>query len=188
MVANTLTHVSPLDQTVQTLELVGARWACDASWAGLNEPEWRAFESFLAQLRGAAGRFYYWPPHAWRPSGFGAATAPYVVGANQLGTLLQTAGWAPSAGYQLRIGDYFAVDNALGGRELKIMREPANTDASGVSFLVFDPPLRRAPADGAPIMVNRPTAIMRLANDEQGAFDHEEGGYASIALQLIEVF
>jgi hypothetical protein len=37
-------------------------------------------------------------------------------------------------------------------------------------------------------MVNRPTAIMRLTNDEQGAFDHEEGGYASVNLQLVEVF
>jgi hypothetical protein len=186
MVANTQTHISPLDNTVQTLELVGARWAADCSWSGLNEPEWRAFESFLAQLRGAAGRFYFWPPHAWKPR-TPIAASPTVVGANQNGTTLLTIGWPPSMTV-LNQGDYFAVDNYLGGRELKIIRQPMFTNSGGAVYLTFDPPLRRSPLDGAPIMFNRPTTIMRLSNDEQGAFDHEEGGYASINLQLVEVF
>jgi hypothetical protein len=188
MAANTQTHTSPLDQTVQTIELPGARWMCDATWAGLNPTEWRAFESFLAQLRGAAGRFYYWPPHAWAPRGNAFSGTPVVHGANQLGPQLQTRGWTPNAQFVVRAGDYFAVDNALGGRELKIIRSDNHADASGLAWLVFDPPLRRSPLDGAPIMLDRPTAIMRLASDDQGAFDHEEGGFASVALQLVEVF
>jgi len=187
MAANTQTHISPLDQTVQTIELPGARWMCDATWAGLNPAEWRAFESFLAQLRGAAGRFYFWPPHAWAARGPWLG-APTVFGASQSGASLITANWHPASSLQLKVGDYFAVDNALGGRELKIIREDVYSDPTGRAALIFDPPLRRSPNDGAPIMLDRPSTIMRLASDDQGAFDHEEGGFASVSLQLVEVF
>jgi hypothetical protein len=106
-----------------------------------------------------------------------------------LADLIQEAAKRAAAGSDAkRVGDYFAVDNALGGRELKCVRQDVDSDGAGLASIWFDPPLRRSPNHFAPIMLDRPTTIMRMSNDDQGAFDHEEGGYASINLSLVEVF
>jgi hypothetical protein len=186
LVANTQQHVSPLDQTVQTLELVGARWSCDATWSGLKPDEWRAFEAFIARLRGAAGRFKWWPPHAWTPRG-SMAGAPQVVGPNQSGSSLTTQGWTPNSANVLRTGDFISIATSL-GVELKVVRADVSSDAAGRATITFDPPLRRAPLEFTAIEGHRAKVLMRLADDNQGAFDHEEGGFAGLSLQTFEVF
>lgn len=213
--ANTQQHVSPLSQDTQTLELAGARWRAELVFPPLVETQWRAFTAFLARLRGASGRFYYYPPYKARTPQVSAGGTPRVNGGGQVGSSLITDGW-PASTTVLKAGDYFSFDNGAGGRELKIVRADATSDAGGGGYfasryfppryfarryfggsgggstgaatLTFDPPIRSAPLDDSLIVTLNPSCIFRLADDDQGRLSYEEANFAGVSLSLIEEF
>lgn len=184
---NTQQHVSPLNRDVQTLELAGSMWCSEIVMPPLDEDAWRSLSAFLAQLGGPAGRFYYGPPWPARTARGAAGGTPLVAGGSQTGRALATDGWTPSV-QALRKGDYFAFDNAAGGRELKLITADVSANGSGAATLAFGPPIRSSPLDNAAVIVAAPTCIMRLADDDQGRLGYEEARQVGCTLSLVEAF
>ena len=179
---NTQSFESPLNRTVQTLELPGARWQAVVEWKNLVEADARIFKAFLASLRGAAGRFYLGDLSHGTPAGTALGT-PLVKGASQTGTSLVTDGWSAGQTSLLLPGDYFSVNG-----ELKIITAVCTSDGSGNATLSFAPPLRSAPADNAPITVINPVATFRLKDDEQDQIQIDPDRFPSVSFEAVEVF
>lgn len=186
LLANTQTFVSPLDQSAQTLELPGARWAGEFELPAMKRAQAAPWQAFLAQLRGPAGRFYAGDPDARSPRG-AATGAPKINGASQSGGALATKGWSASVAGILRAGDYIAFD-AGAGRELHILTADAASDGAGNATLAIEPPIRVPPLDNAAIIVSGATCVMRLADHDQTAWDADEQGVYAIGFSAIESF
>lgn len=184
--SNTQTFRSPLDGTVQTIELPGAVWAASLSWPVLPVAQWRAMQAWLAQLRGSSGRFYYGPPHATARQATGTIGTPLVNGGSQTGATLNVDGFGASQSVFLA-GDFIAYDTAV-GRSLHVITANATSNGSGQAALAIEPPIRVSPADNAAIIHSSPTCVMRLADDGVGGMDIRPGAIASLSLELIEAF
>lgn len=185
---NTQTFRSPLDGTTQTLEMPGAVWAASIAWETLPPAQWRVLQAFLAQLRGSAGRFYYGPPHATARQATGAIGTPLVNGANQTGAALACDGFGAGATVFLP-GDFIAYATPA-GRSLHVVTANAIANGSGQATLAIEPPIRTSPADNAALIHASPTCVMRLVDDETGAFQLRPGpgAYASLQLEIVEAF
>ncbi len=186
LVPNTQAWTSPLNGSVQTLELPGSRWWCKIGYERLREDDWRIFSAFLARMRGMAGRVLLAPIHSETQRGAATGT-PVVSGGGQTGRSLLATGWTPGAAQILRLGDYFSVPTAS-GPELKIITEDIASNGSGQATLKFEPPLRSAPAGGAAITVQNPVCPMRLADSQQGDMALSSMRYGSFALELVEAW
>ena len=152
---------SPFTGAAQTMEYPACAWHCQLTFKDLDRDELRALETFLIQLRGAAGRFRIGDQANGEPRGL-AVGSPVVDGGNQTGSALTISGCQPLQNFLLA-GDYITVNN-----ELKRLTFDATANAEGKTVLRFEPNLRNSPANGAGIIVRDTYAIMRLADDKQG--------------------
>ena len=182
LMANTQTFRSPLDGTVQTLELTGARWRANYELPPMKRVQAAAWTAFLTELLGSAGRFFGFDPDARSPRGSGLGS-PLVNGAGQTGKSLIVDGWSELETGLLLPGDYFEV-----GGELKMATAPAVSDSSGEATLAFTPPLRASPADGAALTLVDPKVTMMLADDEQAFWDADRASLYGISFAGVEVF
>jgi len=179
--ANTQTFTSPLSGSVQTLELPGARWGVSFVFEDLPEADSVKLETFLAKMRGQAGRCYLY--HFARPTPRGVATGtPLVKGANQTGNTLVTDGWSNSITGILLAGDFFGVNG-----ELKQLVEDANSNGSGEATLVFESPLRAKPADNAALTTSKPTSVFRLTSS-MSKWSVKPGLFSDFTFDFIEQF
>lgn len=176
---NTQIFRSPLNGGVQTVELPGAMWICDVVYNTLPQADRLLMQGFLAQLRGRSGRAFLWDMSLQTPNGVATGT-PLVNGAGQTGASLITNGWTVSITNILKIGDYFGVNG-----ELKRVVANANSDGTGVSTLVFEPPLRASPANAAVITIASPKFTGLLVDDDQDQYTAstrvqtlEDGGFS----------
>lgn len=174
---------SPLNRTVQTVELPGARWILNFEWRSISHADARLIKVFLAKLRGMSGSFYAYDYAHQIPSGTANSSACLVKGANQTGTSLATDGWTANQSSLFLPGDYFGVNN-----ELKLVTSVCASNASGESTLIFEPPLRSSPADNAVITYNKPTAIFRLKDDEQDQIEIDPERRPSCKIEAYERF
>lgn len=182
LMPNTQVFQSPLNRTVQTLELPGARWTLTLEWRNVSLADARLIKAFLASLRGMAGSFYAYDYTHQTPSGSAAGT-PLVKGAGQTGGTLVTDGWTPGQSNLLLPGDYFGVNG-----ELKLITAPCDSNGSGEATLTFEPPLRSAPADNASITLTKPTAVFRLVDDEQDQITVDPNRRPTITIEAVERF
>lgn len=181
---NTQTHRSPLDGTEQTLEMPGAVWELTVSWESLDTTDTRVLAAFLADLRGASGRFYY-SPAAWSPRRATGGGTPVVNGAGQSGAALITDGWTPSGQVALA-GDWLSFDDSLGRRRLHMVTATAVANGSGQATLAITPPIRRAPADNAPVEVVAPSGVFRLPTDDAPEMQLRPAMLGSVTLTMVE--
>lgn len=189
-ITNTLSHVSRLDRTTQTLEFPGAHWACDYVLPTMLEDRGVDWATFLDELDGPAGRFYATHPYHLAPRGSAKDTpgTPVVAGASQTGKALAISGApASAAGYLLR-GDYWSVDLPSGGRSMHRIVADVNTNGAGAATLTFRPALRESPADAAAIQLAPASCIMRLVDDNQAADVIDHLGHYSVSFSAIEAF
>lgn len=182
LMSNTITFTSPLSGTVQTLEFPGAKWGGVYTLPPMKRATAASWQSFFAQLRGAAGRFYGFDPGAKTPRGV-ASGAPLVNGASQTGTTLTTDAWPINTTGLLLPGDYFQV-----GSELKMITTSVNSNGVGEATLTFEPPLRNSPSDNAAIIYTNPTCIMRLVDDGQASWDVNNLALYGISFAGVESF
>jgi hypothetical protein len=183
LVSNTFSFTSPLSNIVQTLEYPGSRWSANISYAALSETNSRLLASFLAQLRGQAGRFYYGDPFHRTPQGSGLGT-PIVYGASQTGSSIETTGWDPLETNVLKAGDYIQFTN----NEMKIVTADVDTNSSGDATITFEPPIRNSPSDSTSITIQDAKAVMRLTDDNQATWEYGNIAAASFSLSFIESF
>jgi hypothetical protein len=85
-----------------------------------------------------------------------------VEGANQSGTMIVTVGWG-AAGLKLRRGQFVTI-----GDQLLMLTAPVVADANGRATLFFKPYIRIIPANGTPVEVRRPYAVMSMTDPKNG--------------------
>ena len=180
LMSNTLKHVSPLNGATSTQEFPGAKWLVTYTLPPMVRADAAAWQAFFTQLRGQSGRFFGFDPSAKTPRGVATGT-PIVNGAGQTGTSLITSGWTISITGILKAGDYFQV-----GNELKQITQDINSSGAGAATLVFEPPLRNAPSNGASIITTNPTCIMMLNSDDMAAWDIDEALHYGMTFSAIE--
>lgn len=82
LASNTQAFENPLTGQTQTLERPGARWQAQYTLPPMKRAQAVAWQNFLLQLRGGAGRFYGYDPDAKTPRG--SALASSLSGRNEL--------------------------------------------------------------------------------------------------------
>ncbi len=179
--SNAITHRSPLNGTVQTVEFPGARWMLTATLPPMPRATAAEWQAFFVKLRGLANRFYAGDPNAKTPRGTALGT-PLVNGGSQTGVTLVTDGWTPSQAQALLPGDYFQV-----GTELKMVVATTVADGTGAATITFEPPLRASPADNAPIITSSPVCTMRLVDPNTG-WDIEPASIYGFSFSAVESF
>ena len=85
-----------------------------------------------------------------------------VKGAGQQAHSLVTSGWG-AAGTKLLRGQFFTV-----AEQLLMLMGDVVADAAGEATLTFKPYLRLSPANGAPVEVRRPYAVMAMTDPKAG--------------------
>lgn len=182
--SNTQIMVSPLNGSVQRLELIGARWTASFSWTGLRDADAALLEAFVVQLRGQANRATLHPYYRPQPRGTIALSGVTVSGAvAQLASTLALANCG--AGATLLRGDYFAV-----GDELKMATADATANGSGaMSGVTFEPPVRAVAgfANGAAVVTDRPTTNFILT-DPHVRWSVRPGRLTDMPFDLVEVW
>lgn len=181
---NTQAHRSPLDGTVQTLEMPGAVWELTVSWDSLSPDDSRVLAAFLAELRGGAGRFFY-SPVTWAPRRAAGAGTPLVNGGAQSGVQLATDGWSASV-QAMRAGDWLAFDDSFGRRRLHMVTADVSSNGSGQATLAITPPIRRAPLDNATIEVAAPAGVFRLPDDAAPEMQLRPPMLGQVTLTMVE--
>lgn len=158
LLSSSLNFTSPLDGSVQTLELPGARWMVSIVMTPLQEYDTALMESFLAKLRGQANRFTLW--NMSRPAPRGTISgSPLVNGAQAAGASLNIKS-AP-VGSTLLEGDYIGLNG-----ELRLVGTNATADGGGLMTLALDSPLRNAVTDGMAITLLKPLATFMMTSPE----------------------
>jgi len=183
---NTRINVSPLSGSTQTIELPAARWVASLSFDGMEPEETRVLAAFLAQLRGASGRFLVYDFSHPTPRGIDNLTDTVTVnGASQTGNSLITSGWTfPSTGI-LEPGDYIKIDDT---NEVKVITSTVTTVGSSAATLNFEPPIRISPTTGTNISRVNCSSVMLLSNDENRWSTNNSGLLSSINMECSEVF
>jgi hypothetical protein len=167
---NTQIFTSPINKSVQTVQLAGARWRADVTLRAMKKHEVAPWMAFFLKLRGMSETFYMSDPDWQQNLGVGGGT-PLVNGSGQTGTTLAIDGCPANTLRWLRAGDSFTF-----GDEYKRLTQDANTNGSGQVTLNFEPFIRNSPADNAAITIVRPRAKMRLIDDNQLAWVADHNG------------
>ena len=150
--------VSPFTGTAQVQDWGGRWWVYEIDCAVMSTAEGRALAAFLAALGGGAGRFLLADPSAQGRAPAGLAIA--VDGSGQSGSLLATDGWQAGAP-ALAAGDFLSLGTGADTRLHQVTAD-AIADGAGKAALTLVPPLRFAPADGAPVEIAAPKVLLRL--------------------------
>ena len=109
-----------------------------------------------------------------------ASATPLVNGAGQTGRTLATDGW-PVSSTVLQAGQFVTINN-----QLLQLTANVTSNGSGVATLTFEPPIRTAPSDNAPIEFKNPYALMYMV--EEPVLSVEAGYVYSLSLNLRESF
>lgn len=190
LLANTQIFRSSLNKAVQTLELVGALWFATYVLPAMTRAQAAAWQAFLVDLMGAAGRFWGFDPTVRSPRGVydSGSDTPLVAGASQSGGSLVTDGWRPNGTGLLLPADYVEV-TAGGRKELKMVTAALDSDGAGAATINFKPPLVASPADGAAIVLANPSVEMMLVDDGQTEWQRGTADIVNgLAFSAIEVF
>jgi hypothetical protein len=175
----TQVHESPLNGSVQSLELPGSRWMASIVYENVrDESDKAALRAFALQMRGRAGRVNVPVFQQITPRGTLGGT-PLVAGASQTGATLNTDGW--TVGATLLAGDFFKV-----GGELKMSTANGTANGSGVMSVTFEPILRASPADNAALTFTGLSVEMMAVADDFG-WTYQAGSVLSFVFDLIEV-
>ena len=167
---NTQMFTSPINKSVQTVQLSGARWRADITLRMMKKADAATWIAFFLKMRGMSETFYGFDPD-WKVNRGAMGGTPLVNGAGQTGTSLVIDGCTPNVTGWLKAGDYYSV-----GGELKRLTGDVDTNGSGQATLVGEPYLRTSPADNAAVTITNPKAKMRLVDDSQLSWQSNQHG------------
>jgi hypothetical protein len=107
-------------------------------------------------------------------------TSAATSGTSQTGSGIYVKGGPASAAGSLLAGDLVQI-----GSQLQQVVAPVNFDASGLGYLQMHRPLRSAPADNAPVIINNPMGKFIVSDNENGLED-APGNVSNVELQFEE--
>jgi hypothetical protein len=125
---------------------------------------------------------------AWRatlansgvPTRLIATTTTASTGTSQTGSALHVKGLPVSTNGLLLPEDVVEING-----ELKTCTAALNSDASGLGYLQFEPPLFRSPADNDPVIILDPMGKFLMSNLK---IDNEFGTQASVSYDLEHIY
>lgn len=121
----------------------------------------RVWTAALVQLAKSDNQFQVTPPGWSAGAAYGGPT-PLVLGAGQLGLSLNCDGASNNDTVALA-GDFISVNG-----EFKCLTQQADSNGTGLVTFNFEPALRQAPANNAPVEVIDPIITMRMLQPEAG--------------------
>ena len=179
------TQVSPsvLSGTMQRVELPGARWLGTCSFNDMTPTESAALKSFLLELRGAAGSFYY--NDLSHTSPFNAVTGSPTVESSSTNRVINLTLGASSP--PLSVGDYIQIGTDE-QRELKMIIDSTNVSGDNYDITV-EPLIRRTDYVGLSVVYTNPTGVFMLNSDDQANWAIRSKALLSdINIEFIEYF
>ena len=181
--SNTQVNTSPLTGVVQTVELPGTRWMATMTFSNLDVAEARIMASFMAQLRGASGRFYVHDFSHPDPQGAAGGT-PINLTAGSTTTVVKSSGW-PNNTLVLKEGDYVQFHNY----ELKLITADVTSDGTGLADLPVEPPVRGTLTDAQTITTSNAECLMLLDSDDQARWESVGNSFqSSFSISCVEAF
>lgn len=134
-----------------------ALWKGTFKWEVLTEDDWRIMRAFMGKMVNADNVAVV-KNVAYTPAGSHPGT-PVIDGAGQTGGYtLKTKGWTASQTGVLKAGDYITLTT----KQMLMITDDANSDASGNATLNVSPYIRTAVVDGSAIECVTPSVVMRM--------------------------
>lgn len=130
--------------------------------------------SFYDIATGRAANDFQFLSHA------SVARCALVNGASQIGTGINIDGLPTSTAGLARAGDWVEING-----ELKRLTADLDSNSSGAGFLMFEPALRNAPADNAPVVFRSPMGRF-LMNDDSVNWNTAPGTRSDLEISLVE--
>ena len=176
-----LSHTSPQTGVSQSVVYGLPRWKVSLEIDRMNEDDTGAIKALLMKLRGQINQLALWD--VGRPKPIGTITGSLQFGSSgSLGdTSITIAGG--TNGQTFKAGDWIGVGEDQ-TRQLVMVTDDA-TVSSGSVTVNIEPPLRSNHLVSAPIIIDKPTALFRIANTAQG-WDSEGQYVTGFTLDLIE--
>jgi hypothetical protein len=105
-------------------------------------------------------------------------------GTSQTGAALYIKGLPASTNGLLLTDDLVEIVTP-GSSELKRVTTTLNSDAAGMGFLQFEPPLRQSPANNAAVLILKP--LMRcLLDDNSVDWSVTQGSFTDLQFRVVE--
>ena len=180
---NTQVSTSTISGVNQTVELPGARWVGDVSFRDMTLAESASLKTFLLELRGSAGTFFYGDISHTSP--FNSVTgSPIILSASTERIIKITLGVSSPA---LSGGDYLQLGTD-DQRELKMVISSTNTGGDDYD-IVLEPLIRRTDFLGLSVVYTDPKGVFMLTSDIQGRWGNRSKALLSdINLEFIYIF
>jgi hypothetical protein len=155
---------SPWTGDRQVQENQGARWIFEVTLPTMARADAAIFEAFFLKLKGQLGTFTMGDPANATPQGAGGGS-PQVNGGSQTGNTLITDGW-PISTTVLKANDNIQIGSGSTARLYRALDDVVS-DGSGNATFDLWPAITAAntPADNAPLTINSPVGLFRLAEN-----------------------
>lgn len=148
---------------MQSRKIAGQRWEFSASFPPMTRADFMPVWAFVVKQRGSHETFTVVPPVISNSRGVATGT-PLVKTAHAVGaTSITTDGWTISQTGILKAGDFIK----FGHSKVYMVTADTNSDASGDSTVLINPPLATALSDNESVTVNSVPFTVRLKNDVQ---------------------
>jgi hypothetical protein len=157
--------VSPYTSQTQAQAWIGAdMWTATVTLPPLSQAQADVWISALMECRGMMNAIQIGDPMKARPRGnpSGTPTCPSTPVDTFGQPTLTTTGWTPGKVGLLLPGDYLQV-----GYRLHKVLDIVNSDSSGNASITVWPSLREPPGPTAPIILNNPMGLFRLATNKR---------------------
>jgi hypothetical protein len=111
-------------------------------------------------------------------------TSAAVAAVAQTGSALYLKGLPASTAGLLEIDDQVELITPRGS-ELKIVTARLNSDAAGLGYLQFEPPIRNSPVDNAPVIINQPFGRF-VSSGDLIAWENDPGFWSTASAEFEE--
>lgn len=172
---------SPFTLQRQIYRHSGARWRVTIVMPPMRQEHALAWSSFLLNLGGEYGTFYFGDVFNPTPKGLSWGS-PVVNGSMNSGRILTTRGWQENVTGILKAGDKIQV-----GAYLYQVTRDVNSDGAGGATLDIWPRLRVSPNDNDLIITNNPRGLFQLATSSLSLCSFDLTGIAKVpSFDIIE--
>lgn len=180
VIPNTRVFVGPYTPAVQTLDLLGERFAGRIDLQPTTDPiEAAAREAWSDRLKGPANTFTIWHFRLPAPQGTLRGSPTLAAGVAQLAN---TATIQTIAGRTVYAGDMLG----LGGQTVRVMVD-AVADGAGLLAIEFQPRARAAIASGAAVTWDKPPITVMLKSADGMPTTWQPGYADGWSFEFIEV-
>ncbi len=118
------------------------------------------------------------------PMQLALTTTAAIPATSQTGTALRLKGLPASTAGLLVVDDQVEIVTPQGS-ELKIVTSRLDSDAIGIGYLQFEPAMRSAPADNAPVIINQPMGQFLFTGDLV-SWDNDPGFWSNATADFEE--